>query len=91
MFSEANIKLAAQLYETRDAAKFMLGERWPAFFDQTSSIINDIIAKSPRRDLSALSVAKDLATLPQTSPQQSICLIAVAVEMSDPASPGKGD
>ncbi len=85
MPGESAVRLAAQLYETRDAAKFMLGERWSAYVEQVRGIINDIIEKSPRKDLSPLVVAKELATNRHCDAKQAICLLGVAVEMTEPS------
>lgn len=83
MVSEQTVHIADKLYGARKAAKFMLGDRYTEFTIGMAEIIKDIIAQSPRKGLSPLSVAIDLAKAPEIDAAQQILVFAAAVDMAE--------
>lgn len=81
---ETTIRLAAKLYETRDAVKFMLGERYAEHMADLAGVIRDIMAKSPQGK-NELQVSAELAKAPGLNPHQRLAIIAAGVEMAEPS------
>ena len=81
--SEQTVKIADKLYQTRSAAKVMLGARYTEFTAGMADIIRDIIKESPRKNLSPLVVAQEMAHAPGVDTAQVIMVLATAVDMID--------
>lgn len=80
---EQAIEISAKLYQTRSAAKLMLGSRYGEFTAGMADIIREIIDGSPRKELTPLLVAKELAEAPGIGPSEQIALLATAVDMTE--------
>jgi hypothetical protein len=81
--TEQATMIAAKLYEKRRTAKFMLGEGYSTMTREVAGIIRDIIAKSPRKDLSPLVVASEMTKAPGIDAQQAIIILAASVDMAE--------
>lgn len=75
--------ITTKLIQTRSAAKLMLGSRYTEFTTGMAELIRDIMKSSPRKNLSPLEVATDLAKAPGIEPAQAIAVLATAVDMID--------
>ena len=81
--SQQAVAITNKLYQTRSAAKLMLGPRYDEFAAGMADLIRDIMACSPRKDLTPLVVAKELAEAPGIGPHQAIMVLAAAVDMTE--------
>lgn len=81
--SEETVGMADKLYAARKATKFILGASYTEFTTGMAEIIREIIAKSPRKDLSPLSVAIDLAQAPGIGGHQQMMIFATVVDMTE--------
>lgn len=81
--SEETVGMADKLYAARKATKFILGDRYTEFSTGMADLIRDIIKQSPRKDLSPLSVAIELAQAPGIGGHQQMMIFATAVDMTD--------
>ena len=88
LHGEATVRLASRLYETRDAVRFMLGERYAEHMAELGAVIRDIAQKSPRQ-MNELQVSAELAKAPGLNPHQILCIIAAGVELAEPSRPDK--
>jgi hypothetical protein len=81
--SELAVDVASKLYGARKAAKFMLGDRYREFTVGMAENIREIISASPRKDLTPLLVAKELAGAPGIGGHQALMVLATAVDMTE--------
>lgn len=81
--AEQTVRIADKLYQMRSTAKFMLGDRYSEFTRGMAEIIREIIAKSPRKNLTPLTVVTDLAKAPGTDARHQILVFATAVDMTE--------
>jgi len=85
------VQIAAKLYDMRDTAKRILGERWPAMMARYRP---DIELKMVCTEVDALTAARSMvASLQKASPDSGgaqMCILATAVEMVEPSSDGEG-
>ncbi len=77
---QQQIKLAAQLYEARDAAKTVLGDRYGKVVAEIGAGLTRVAERSNK---SALSVAINAAR--GTSGMDTIIILAAAVELAEPS------
>lgn len=80
--TERNVKMAAQLYEMRDAAKRILGERYRPHMED----IGKILQMTAERDgVSPLSVATDVCAKRKLVGIDLMIVMAAAVELIEPS------
>lgn len=86
---EQPIRIAAQLYEARDTAKFMLGANYHAKLEPWIGMIK---ASAKNRGVSELRAAGDLAkdVAANISGAAAITVLAAYVEMIEPSN-GQGE
>jgi hypothetical protein len=84
MATEQQVRIAAKMYETRDAMKRLRGDKWPADFVEYSGFIRRAMQSWNMDVLPAclrLCEAEKLADEPLTQ----MMLVVVAVEMVEPS------
>lgn len=84
---EQAIKLAAKLYEMRDGAKQLLGDRYPARMAEFRKAIEMVQAK---KNLDALKAAMDICQHVDGDGFEVIFVMAAALEMIEPSGAPNG-
>lgn len=83
MTTESQIKMAAQLYDMRDKAKMLLGDKYKGHMETLGKILKDI----PRqKDKAVLSVAIDLCKKHELAGMEFLFTLAAAVELEEPSA-----
>ena len=85
MTTETAIRLTEKMYEARDAAKFMLGDRFEEVMALYGRVISDLAAK---RKISMLSAASDFGKEVMKEGdgrKEAIVIIASVVELMEPS------
>lgn len=83
---EQTVKLAAKLYEARDAMRALLGEKYASAMADTGAAISDMAKKSGAPPLSAaVQLAKACAD--DGDGFAALRVMAAAVEMIEPTNP----
>jgi hypothetical protein len=83
MTSESTIKLAARLYQMRDAAKTLLRDKYNVKMAALGQIISESAAKQKR---SPLLVANDMAQKGRLTGVALLLIMAAAVELLEPSA-----
>jgi hypothetical protein len=80
--TEQQVRIAARLYESRDAAKLMLGERYRERMAEYGEVLKAICKRDSVDEIGALNKALRLVDNPYTQIQ----LMAAAVELVEPSA-----
>lgn len=83
MTTETQVRLAARLYEARDVAKTMLGDKFKERMAEYGKVLLAIAARESIDILAAANVACRLVDNPYTQIQ----LMAAVVELVEPSTP----
>lgn len=81
--TEQQIKMAAQLYDMRDKAKRLLGDRYKPHMAELGKIIQ---ATADRDGKSALAVATEVAKKRELIGMDLMLVMAAAVELAEPSA-----
>lgn len=81
--TEKQIKMAAQLYDMRDKAKRLLGERYKPHMAELGKILK---ATADRDGKSVLSVATEVAKKRELIGMDLMLVMAAAVELAEPSA-----
>lgn len=79
--TEKQVKMAAQLYDMRDRAKRLLGERYKPHMAELGRILT---ATAERDKKSVLAVATEVAKKRELIGMDLMMVMAAAVELSEP-------
>jgi hypothetical protein len=79
--TEAQVRMAARLYEARAHTKLLLGDRFKARMAEYGSVLNGIAERESVGVLAAANIACKLVDNPFTKIQ----LLAAAVELTEPS------
>lgn len=82
MDNEHRVRMIAKLYECRDAARLLLGEKYQARMVEYGT---EIRAVAINKKISDLKAALLLATVPDASGVGSVMYLAAAVELIEPS------
>jgi hypothetical protein len=82
MATEQQVRIAAKMYETRDAMKSLRGDKWPADFAEYSAFIRRAMEKW---NLDTLPACLRICEKMEDRPMTQMMLVAAAVEMVEPA------
>lgn len=90
MITETTVRLASKLYEMRDGAKQLLGERYPERMAEYRKVIETVQAA---KHLDTLKAAVEICQHGGCSGFTTIFVMAAACEMIEPSSsdPTSGD
>lgn len=81
--TEQQVKMAAKLYEMRDRARRLLGEKYKPHMDE----LGRILTMTAKRDgKSVLKVATDIAKKRELIGMELMMVMAAAVELSEPST-----
>ena len=83
MTTESQIKMAAQLYEMRDKAKMLLGDKYKRHMAMLGKILKDI---SRQKNKPVLSVAIDHCKNRELTGIEFLFTMAAAVEIEEPSN-----
>lgn len=81
--TEQQIKMAAQLYDMRDKAKRLLGDRYKPHMAELGKILK---ATADRDRKSVLAVATDVAKKRELTGMDLMLVMAAAVELEEPSA-----
>lgn len=84
MSQEHVVRIASRLYEVRNAARTMFGDRFRARMDEYADVIKQVQAK--RKIESPLMAAKQICDVVKADGYQTIAIMAAAVEMLEPST-----
>ena len=82
MDHEHRARMIAKLYECRDAARTLLGEKYPA---RMAEYGKEIRAIAINKEISDIKAAMLLASVPDPSGIGSVLYLAAAVELIEPS------
>lgn len=82
--TEKTVRLAARLYEMRDFAKRMLGERYAEQMSDLRTMIETVQSKLHFEE--PLAAATKICTVNKTGGVQTAYIMAAAVEMIEPSA-----
>lgn len=83
MTTESQIKMAAQLYDMRDKAKMLLGDKYKGHMEMLGRILKDI---SRQKNKPVLAVAIDHCKKRELTGMEFLFTMAAAVELEEPTS-----
>ncbi len=81
--TEAQVKMAAQLYDMRDKAKRLLGERYKPHMAELGKILT---MTAERDKKSVLAVATEVAKKRELIGMDLMLVMAAAVELTEPSA-----
>lgn len=77
---EHEVRLAAKLYELRDTARSLLGDRYATKMQELGGVLSMVAEKTQREPLSvAIEAARDAAAV------ERVYILAAAVELAEPS------
>ena len=82
MTTESQIKIAAQLYDMRDKAKMLLGDKYKSYMEMLGKILKDI---SRQKNKPVLAVAIDHCKKRELTGIEFLFTMAAAVELEEPS------
>lgn len=84
MTLESKIRLAARLYEARDTARILLGDKYASRMQEGGTMLQDLAEKSGK---SLLVVAGEMANQMdrEGKPYGALAILAAAVELIEPS------
>jgi len=85
--TERQVKMAAQLYDMRDSARRLLGEKYKPHMAELGKILK---ATADRDGKSALAVATEVAKRRELLGMDLLMVMAAAVELEEPTQTGGG-
>ena len=82
---EREVKMAAKLYEMRDTAKRLLGDKYTSHMATNGKILE---ATARRDKKTVLEVAIDVCKKPGITAMETIFIFSAAVELAEPSNAG---